>query len=76
MFVADVSGFLYVWDMRKVSEVLTGIDLELGEYLTHIEINGETFIGVTNKGKLVLCSVNNIHIEPIEKTVVVSLIKM
>ncbi|MFH4981847.1 hypothetical protein AB6A40_008556 [Gnathostoma spinigerum] len=59
LFVADSSGALYVWDLRRdSSETFASFNLEISEYFTHIDINrtGELLTAVTNRGHILLWS--------------------
>ncbi|EFO27776.1 hypothetical protein LOAG_00708 [Loa loa] len=61
LITSDISGALYFWDLRRdVSDVFPNLDLDIFEHVTCVDINrtGDTLVGVTNKGKIIVWSVS------------------
>ncbi|VDO24822.1 Uncharacterized protein BM_BM2147 [Brugia malayi] len=61
LIISDISGALYFWDIRSdVSDIFANLDLDIFEHVTYVDINriGDTLVGVTNKGKVIVWSVS------------------
>ncbi|KHN77827.1 Target of rapamycin complex subunit LST8 [Toxocara canis] len=57
LVVADSSGALYMWDLRRdSSETLSSFELDIAEYIAHVDVSrsGEHLVAITNRGKVLL----------------------
>lgn len=60
LIITDTSGSLYFWDLRTdCSDTFPNLNLDIFEHVTYVDINktGDTLVGVTNKGKVIVWSV-------------------
>lgn len=67
LIVADQSGSLYFWDLRRdTSETFAALKLDISEYIVHVDINrsGDILIGVTNRGKRLMWSLGPVAVSP------------
>lgn len=63
LIISDISGALYFWDVgNEVSDIFSNLNLDVFEHITCVDINraGDTLVGVTNRGKLIVWSVSTL----------------
>lgn len=61
MLIADSSGALYIWDLRTDHDDLLLTEVDMSEYIVHVDIDraGRQCAAVTNRGNLFLWNISH-----------------
>lgn len=61
MLIADSTGAIYVWDLRTDHDDLLLTEVDMSEYVVHVDIDrgGRQCAAVTNRGNLFLWNISH-----------------